>query len=98
MKGYCVMSELEGPDQWIRRLVPAPSANQLLLRLPHAGGSATYFWPLAQVPVPQAGVFAAQYPGRQERHHLTGGSDPQVDLDAVVDHIRTLLLGNSVDY
>jgi pyochelin biosynthetic protein PchC len=69
MKGCCVMSELVDPDQWIRRLVSALSVHQLLLRLPYAGGSATYFWPFAQALAPQVEVLAAQYPGRQERHH-----------------------------
>ena len=77
------MSGHESPDQWIRRLVPAPSADQLLLCLPYAGGSATYFWPFARALAPEVEVLAIQYPGRQERHH-----EPFVEtMDELADRV-----------
>ncbi|WP_216587428.1 thioesterase II family protein [Streptomyces brasiliscabiei] len=53
---------------WIRRYRPAPEAAVRLLCLPHAGGSASYYLPMAQALAPGADVLAAQYPGRQDRY------------------------------
>lgn len=53
---------------WIRRYRPAPEAAVRLLCLPHAGGSASYYHPMAQALAPGAEVLAAQYPGRQDRY------------------------------
>ncbi|MFD4628485.1 thioesterase II family protein [Streptomyces sp. NPDC058284] len=56
-------------DPWIRRFRPRPEAGVRLVCFPHAGGSATYYQPLAQSPtlLPEAEVLAVQYPGRQDR-------------------------------
>ncbi|MEU1144983.1 alpha/beta fold hydrolase [Streptomyces sp. NPDC005901] len=56
-------------DPWIRRFRPRPEAAVSLVCFPHAGGSATYFHPLAQSPtlLPDTEVLAVQYPGRQDR-------------------------------
>lgn len=53
---------------WIRRYRPAPEAAVRLLCLPHAGGSASYYHPMARALAPAADVLAAQYPGRQDRY------------------------------
>ena len=53
---------------WIRRYRPAPEAAVRLVCLPHAGGSASYYLPMAQALAPGADVLAAQYPGRQDRY------------------------------
>ncbi|NJP66267.1 thioesterase II family protein [Streptomyces spiramenti] len=53
---------------WIRRFRPAPEAAVRLACFPHAGGSASYFHPVAQALAPAAEVLAVQYPGRQDRH------------------------------
>lgn len=42
--------------------------------LPHAGGSASFFFPLAKALAPAVEVLAVQYPGRQDRRH-----EPPVD-------------------
>jgi surfactin synthase thioesterase subunit len=39
-----------------------------LLCLPHAGGAATWFLPVARALAPDVDVLAVQYPGRQDRH------------------------------
>jgi surfactin synthase thioesterase subunit len=52
---------------WIRRFRPAPDASVRLACLPHAGGSATFFFPLAPALGPDVDMLAVQYPGRQER-------------------------------
>ncbi|MEU5367125.1 alpha/beta fold hydrolase [Streptomyces sp. NPDC005925] len=56
-------------DPWIRRFRPRPEAGVRLVCLPHAGGSASYYHPLAQSPalLPGTEVLAVQYPGRQDR-------------------------------
>ncbi|MFD9396574.1 thioesterase II family protein [Streptomyces sp. NPDC060000] len=53
---------------WIRRFREAPEAPVRLVCLPHAGGSATFFFPLAEELSPQVEVLAVQYPGRQDRY------------------------------
>ncbi|MET9915272.1 thioesterase, partial [Streptomyces sp. NPDC006476] len=35
------------PNAWIRRFHPAPEARTRLLCLPHAGGSASFYFPLS---------------------------------------------------
>ncbi|MFC8126210.1 thioesterase II family protein [Streptomyces sp. NPDC057302] len=56
-------------DPWIRRFRTHPEATARLLCFPHAGGSATYYNPLAHSPTlpPETDVLAVQYPGRQDR-------------------------------
>ncbi|MEU6994219.1 alpha/beta fold hydrolase [Streptomyces sp. NPDC046465] len=56
-------------NPWIRRFRPRPEADVRLVCFPHAGGSATYYQPLAQSPtlLPDADILAVQYPGRQDR-------------------------------
>ncbi|GGS19830.1 oleoyl-ACP hydrolase [Streptomyces humidus] len=54
---------------WIRRFHPAPSAATRLVCLPHAGGSASYFFPVSSTLAPAVDVLAVQYPGRQDRRH-----------------------------
>ncbi|MCX5345156.1 thioesterase II family protein [Streptomyces atratus] len=56
-----------GQDDWIRRYRAAPEAAVQLVCLPHAGGSASYFRPMAMALFPAAEVLAVQYPGRQDR-------------------------------
>jgi surfactin synthase thioesterase subunit len=54
-------------DAWIRRFSPAPDAPARLVCLPHAGGSASYYLPVAKALSPAVDVIAVQYPGRQDR-------------------------------
>lgn len=60
--------------RWIRRFCAAPESPVQLACLPHAGGSATYFLPVAQALSPAIDVLAVQYPGRQDRR-----AEPGVD-------------------
>jgi pyochelin biosynthetic protein PchC len=55
-------------DLWIRRYFPSPDAEVQLICLPHAGGSASFYRPVAQALTPHIEVLAVQYPGRQDRH------------------------------
>lgn len=52
---------------WIRRFAPADDAGIRLVCLPHAGGSASFYFPYATALSPGIDVLAVQYPGRQDR-------------------------------
>jgi surfactin synthase thioesterase subunit len=56
-----------GTDLWFRNYAPAPDASTRLVCLPHAGGSASFYLPVARALSPGIDVIAAQYPGRQDR-------------------------------
>lgn len=57
-----------GGDLWLRRFHPSPDAGMSLVLFPHAGGSASFYFPMAQALSPGIEVLAVQYPGRQDRH------------------------------
>ncbi|MFI6090860.1 thioesterase II family protein [Streptomyces sp. NPDC051218] len=59
----------DASDLWVRRFHPAPQAPVRLLCLPHAGGSASYFYPVSQRLAPRVETLAVQYPGRQDRRN-----------------------------
>jgi surfactin synthase thioesterase subunit len=63
------MPESADTDTWVRRFHPAPQARTRLVCMPHAGGSASYFFPVSRVLAPEVEVLAIQYPGRQDRRH-----------------------------
>lgn len=54
-------------EKWIRRFQPSPDAAVRLVCLPHAGGSASFFFSTARALAPAVDVLAVQYPGRQDR-------------------------------
>lgn len=63
-----------GPDpRWIRRYHSTPEAAVTLVCLPHAGGSASFFYPVSAALEGSVDVVAVQYPGRQDRHN-----EPQI--------------------
>ncbi|MFE2295064.1 thioesterase II family protein [Streptomyces sp. NPDC059452] len=55
-------------DDWLREYAPADPGAPVLVVLPHAGGSAAFFGPLARALAPGVRVLVVQYPGRLERH------------------------------
>lgn len=55
------------PSLWFRNFVRSPEAPVRLICLPHAGGSAGFYLPMARGLAPEVDVVAAQYPGRQDR-------------------------------
>jgi surfactin synthase thioesterase subunit len=59
---------------WLRRFLPADRAATRLVCFPHAGGAATYYFPMARALHPSVEVLAVQYPGRQDRR-----TEPCVD-------------------
>ncbi|MET8994881.1 alpha/beta fold hydrolase [Amycolatopsis sp. Hca4] len=74
-------------EKWLRRFERAPDARARLVCLPHAGGSASFFFPLAKALAPAVEVLAVQYPGRQDRRH-----EPPVDsIGGLVDRLLEVL-------
>jgi surfactin synthase thioesterase subunit len=61
-------------EKWVRRFAPAADDATRLVCLPHAGGSASFFFPVSRALTPAVEVLAVQYPGRQDRRH-----EPAVD-------------------
>ncbi|MFJ2767234.1 thioesterase II family protein [Streptomyces sp. NPDC087300] len=74
-------------NNWFRRYVPAAPGAVQLICLPHAGGGAPQFLPLARALAPDVDVVSVQYPGRQDRRQET----PFDDVRALADRICELL-------
>uniref|UniRef100_A0AAU3GVM0 Alpha/beta fold hydrolase n=1 Tax=Streptomyces sp. NBC_01401 TaxID=2903854 RepID=A0AAU3GVM0_9ACTN len=75
-------------DTWIRRFHPAPDARVRLVCLPHAGGAASYWYPLSAAEAPEIEVLAVQYPGRQDRYR-----EPCLTtIEALADQVTEALL------
>jgi surfactin synthase thioesterase subunit len=68
-----------------------PSSGVRLVCLPHAGGSASYFLPLARALAPSVQVLAVQYPGRQDRHTERCLDDMAELADGVVTALMPLV-------
>ncbi|WP_157368133.1 thioesterase II family protein [Alloactinosynnema sp. L-07] len=75
-------------DLWIRRFHPAPAAAHRLVIFPHAGGSASFYFPFSKALSPDVDVLTVQYPGRQDRL-----AEPLIDsvtglADALTEVVR----------
>ncbi|MGP4111412.1 thioesterase II family protein [Streptomyces sp. 4N509B] len=75
-------------DLWIRRFAPSPQATTQVVCLPHAGGSASFFHPMAQALSPAVEVLSVQYPARQDRYREPGIDD----LRVLTEHVLAALL------
>ncbi|MFJ8589300.1 thioesterase II family protein [Streptomyces sp. NPDC093595] len=73
---------------WLRRYHPADAAPARLVCFPHAGGSATYYYPLSRSLSPAVDVLAVQYPGRQDRRTETPVDDVTALADIVTEELR----------
>ena len=78
------------PGPWIRRYHDASGSEIQLVCFPHAGGSASFFFPVAKALSPAIDVAAVQYPGRQDRRN-----EPNIDnipdlADAIFPALRPL--------
>ncbi|MFF1870161.1 thioesterase II family protein [Kitasatospora herbaricolor] len=74
-------------ERWIHRYHPAPDDDVSLVCFPHAGGSASYFRPLAGALAGRTDVLPLQYPGRQDRR-----SEPPIgSITGLADEILTVL-------
>jgi surfactin synthase thioesterase subunit len=54
-------------DRWLRRFHDGAAQGPRLVCFPHAGGSASFFFPFSEALHDRADVLAVQYPGRQDR-------------------------------
>ncbi|GAB2912916.1 thioesterase II family protein [Streptomyces mayteni] len=85
------MTDHAAPDapadngRWIRRYHPQPDAPVRLVCLPHAGGSASFFFPMSRALAGTAEVLAVQYPGRQDRLKETPIATIPLLADAIYD-------------
>lgn len=73
---------------WIRRYHPRPDATVRLVCLPHAGGSASFYFPVSRSMPDFTDVLCVQYPGRQDRR-----SEPLIDnIPELADRVFAALL------
>jgi surfactin synthase thioesterase subunit len=77
------MTRPTGPEAWIRTFHPAAPDATALVCLPHAGGSASFFFPLSRALAPSVAVLAVQYPGRGDRYREPNLSS----VPELADHI-----------
>ncbi|WP_405360891.1 alpha/beta fold hydrolase [Kitasatospora sp. NBC_00085] len=83
------MAEAAGvTSPWIRRFHPSADAPVRLACFPHAGGSASFYFPLSQALAPAVDVITLQYPGRQDRRHEPGIGDLHELADVLVEELR----------
>jgi surfactin synthase thioesterase subunit len=82
------MSQPSADDNlWCRRYRPSRDAAARLVCLPHAGGSAPFFLPVAAALSPGIDVVAIQYPGRQDRR-----TEPPIsDMAVLADRVHAVL-------
>ncbi len=97
------MDLLETARPWLVPLEPANPTAPALLCFPHAGGSASYFFPWAGILAPDLAVAPVQYPGRYDRRAEPMPPDLQTLAAAVTDAVapvveqrRCLFLGHSM--
>lgn len=81
------------PERWLRRYHRSRPGAATLVCFAHAGGSASYFFPVSAQLSPALDVVAVQYPGRQDRR-----AEPHLDsiaaiADAVLPALRPLAGG-----
>jgi surfactin synthase thioesterase subunit len=81
------MQSTEDVGLWLRRFHRSSQQRPRLVCFPHAGGSASFFRPMAAALTSTVDVVALQYPGRQDRH-----AEPCVDdLGGLADRIHAVL-------
>ncbi|UUU37372.1 alpha/beta fold hydrolase [Streptomyces sp. CA-210063] len=77
----------------MRRYHAAEDSDIRLLCLPHAGGSASFYFPVSEALAPRVEVLAVQYPGRQDRR-----LEPCVEtLPELADRLLPLLMDGWTD-
>ncbi|MGW1052339.1 thioesterase II family protein [Streptomyces sp. NPDC002521] len=74
-------------DAWVRRFEPRPEAGTRLFCLPHAGGSAPFFYPFSHQLPRGVEVLAIQYPGRQDRRVEPFATDLHALADDIADAV-----------
>ncbi|WP_410873282.1 thioesterase II family protein [Nocardia sp. A7] len=73
---------------WFRTYHETSAARARLICFPHAGGSASYYFPVSAALTPEFEVHAVQYPGRQDRRH-----EPLIEtIEELADQIHTAMI------
>lgn len=80
----------DATTEWIRRYRPSATSTTRLVCFPHAGGSASFFHPLAPRFSPGTDVVSLQYPGRQDRRHEPCVEDIGTLADLLADELAAL--------
>ncbi|BAJ33110.1 MULTISPECIES: alpha/beta fold hydrolase [Kitasatospora] len=75
-------------DLWCRRFHPSPTAARRLVCFPHAGGSASFYFPVSAALHGPVDVLAVQYPGRQDRRDEAGFHDLHRVADEAAEALR----------
>src|SRR5258708_22055099 len=75
---------------WIRRFHPSQTSTARLVCFPHAGGSATYYYPVSARFTGDTDVIAWQYPGRQDRRHELCITDIDTLADRITEQFLSL--------
>ncbi|MFF2331443.1 MULTISPECIES: thioesterase II family protein [unclassified Streptomyces] len=76
---------------WVRRFHQTPEAPVRLVCFPHAGGAASFYFPVSRTLSPKLDVLAIQYPGRQDRRHEPAVEDVGTLADLIVAELRPLM-------
>lgn len=74
-------------DRWVRRYHPAAAPTFRLMCFPHAGGSASFYFPVSAALSSTVEVLALQYPGRQDRRR----EQPIGTVAAMADQLAAAL-------
>ncbi|MEV0441460.1 alpha/beta fold hydrolase [Streptomyces spectabilis] len=82
------MTTAASADLWVRSYHPAPAARRRLVCFPHAGGSASFYFPVSAALSEVADVIALQYPGRQDRHTERGIETIGEMADRIAEALR----------
>ncbi|WP_134667388.1 MULTISPECIES: thioesterase II family protein [unclassified Amycolatopsis] len=80
----------EKSSRWLRRFHASDDAAVRLVCLPHAGGSATAYFPFSRAAAEgglDADVIAVQYPGRQDRRDEQCFDDLEAMADVIADDL-----------
>ncbi|MFF1560542.1 thioesterase II family protein [Streptomyces sp. NPDC058279] len=77
------MIEKQNTGLWVRRYHASDESPIQLVCLPHAGGSASFYFPMSQSLAPAVDVLSVQYKGRQDRRDEPGITDIGAFADAL---------------
>lgn len=81
------MIEKQNTSRWVRRYHASDESPIQLVCLPHAGGSASFYFPMSQSLAPAVDVLSVQYPGRQDRRDEPGITDIGAYADALTSQL-----------
>ncbi|MBB5937116.1 thioesterase II family protein [Streptomyces zagrosensis] len=75
-------------DLWVRRFHPVADSPHRVVLLPHAGGSASFFFPFSKALAETTDVLSVQYPGRQDRRAEPGMGSVGELADAIYEALQ----------